>query len=111
MARCLRSRDAMRTDAEMSSEPPSGRRRVTIRQGGELLTGRLPGNIRFRLPRRPNTSQILIPEVRRYHSRLHPTLILIYGFVALIDVGTLLLSLPISSASRQWTRPLVALFT
>ena len=51
---------------------------------------------------------LIIPKTS---TPLSSTLILIYGFLGLIVVGAVLLSLPISSASRQFTSPLTALFT
>ncbi len=38
-------------------------------------------------------------------------IILIYGFLALIAIGTLLLALPISNVDGQWVSPIDALFT
>ncbi len=43
--------------------------------------------------------------------RLSPTQIILFGFMALILVGTLLLMLPISSVSGEFTSPKNALFT
>ncbi|MCR4392912.1 MAG: hypothetical protein NUV31_00920 [Dehalococcoidales bacterium] len=71
------------------------------RTGVEKLEFRLPG---IRPPRIP----LLLP---RQHTPLSSTLILIYSFIALIIVGMILLVLPISAASGQYTSPVNALFT
>lgn len=44
-------------------------------------------------------------------SRLTPTRIIIFGYLAIILLGTLLLCLPVSSQARAWTDPITALFT
>lgn len=44
-------------------------------------------------------------------SRLTPTRIIIFGYFAIILLGTLLLCLPVSSQARAWTDPITALFT
>ena len=43
--------------------------------------------------------------------RLSSTRIIIFGYLAIILLGTLLLCLPVSAQSRTWTDPLGALFT
>ncbi|MBE6687681.1 MAG: Trk family potassium uptake protein [Ruminococcaceae bacterium] len=43
--------------------------------------------------------------------KLMPTQIILFGFLALVAVGTLLLMLPVSSSTGQWTDPLTACFT
>ncbi|MBQ8552357.1 MAG: Trk family potassium uptake protein [Clostridia bacterium] len=43
--------------------------------------------------------------------RLSPTQVILFGFIALILIGTLLLTLPISSADGSFTSPKNALFT
>jgi len=40
-----------------------------------------------------------------------PALVFVFGFAAFIGIGTLLLTLPVASASNQWTPLLDALFT
>jgi trk system potassium uptake protein len=40
-----------------------------------------------------------------------PAVVLIVGFLVVIAIGTVLLALPIASASGAWTPPIVALFT
>jgi trk system potassium uptake protein TrkH len=59
-----------------------------------------PGALRFRRPLR-----------RARGPAWHPAVVFIYGFAGLILLGTLLLTLPISSAAGQWTPLLDALFT
>ena len=46
-----------------------------------------------------------------FWSRLTPTRIIIFGYLAIILLGTLLLCLPVSSQARAWTDPITALFT
>lgn len=74
------------------------------------MQGRRPGDVRVRVAiTRPEEYQL-----KSYRKRRRPTppaLLLIYAFLVLIAVGTLLLVLPISSQSREWTEPLAALFT
>src|SRR4051794_39337741 len=67
------------------------------------------------LPRRPGgghmrSASAFAPrlQVRRPG---RPALVFVNGFAAFIGVGTLLLMLPLASASGQWTSPLEALFT
>lgn len=43
--------------------------------------------------------------------RMSPTNVIIFGFLAIIFVGTLLLIMPFSSSARQFTSPIDALFT
>ncbi len=43
--------------------------------------------------------------------RMSPTNVIIFGFLAIIFAGTLLLSMPFSSSSGEFTNPLTALFT
>jgi trk system potassium uptake protein TrkH len=74
------------------------------------LPGRRPGDRRVQVGiRRPRDYVVARPKaVRKPPS---PWIVLIGGFAALIAVGTLLLSLPIASATSAWTDPLTALFT
>ena len=69
-----------------------------------------PGVRVFRVPRarkwRVHLSQLAAPRA----GRLSP-LILVYGFAGLIALGTILLTLPISSRAGQPTPPVDALFT
>lgn len=46
-----------------------------------------------------------------FKKRMPPTNIIIFGFLAIILVGTLLLVMPFSSSSGEFTDPLTALFT
>jgi trk system potassium uptake protein len=62
---------------------------------------RVPGIHRFKLP-------LIIPKTNAPFSS---SLFLVYGFLGLIAIGTVLLSLPISSASGRFTSLLIALFT
>ncbi|MCR5835002.1 MAG: TrkH family potassium uptake protein [Lachnospiraceae bacterium] len=48
---------------------------------------------------------------RKIRPLFNTTHIIVYGFAAVILIGTLILMLPISSASGQWTNPIDALFT
>ncbi len=74
------------------------------------VRGRLPGDQRVRLERiKPELIEVKPPPKRR--QPLSAPLVLIYGFAVMIGLGTLVLSLPISSASGNWTPLLDALFT
>jgi len=74
------------------------------------MQGRRPGDRRVRVTVAKTTSEHLEP-LRPRHRRTAPGLLLIYGFLALIAIGTVLLMLPISTQDRSWTSPLDALFT
>jgi trk system potassium uptake protein len=63
----------------------------------------------FRKPK-PRALRISI-RIPRPSSPLSSALLLSYGFIALILLGTFLLVLPVSSASGQFTHPVDALFT
>ncbi len=61
-----------------------------------------------------NTKKRHLRRVRRKLDAKHhlsPTQVILFGFIALILLGTLLLMLPISSASGDFTSPKNALFT
>ncbi|HSH22064.1 MAG TPA: potassium transporter TrkG [Candidatus Caenarcaniphilales bacterium] len=74
------------------------------------MRGRLPGDERVRVQLvRPE--EYRAPRPPRQRRPLPPALVLIYGFAAMIALGTLLLVLPISSAAGTWTPLLDALFT
>jgi trk system potassium uptake protein TrkH len=77
---------------------------------GPILSGQKPGDRRVRVGReKPREYQVAPPKrVRRPPS---PALVLVRGFALLILIGTLLLTLPISSNSGQWTSLVDALFT
>ncbi len=97
--------------AESPEQPP---RAPIVRHGGETKVGRRPGDRRVRVAPRPPTARVTLPtlQVRTSRlSRLSPAAVLVLGFAAFIAVGTLLLTLPISRATGQWTSPLDALFT
>lgn len=73
------------------------------RQGQRL------GDRRVRVERvRPQAYQV--ERQRHVRKPPPPAAVLVAGFAALIAVGTLLLTLPLSSADGTWTRPLDALF-
>ena len=65
------------------------------------LVFRMPGVRALRVP-------LAIPKP---NNPLSSTLLLVYGFASLIMLGTILLVLPVSSRSGQFTSPVDALFT
>jgi len=71
---------------------------------------RRPGDKIFRTPRVEAWKIPLPPIPKPRVSKVSP-LLLIYGFAAIIALGTLLLILPISSKTGQFTSPIHALFT
>lgn len=75
------------------------------------LQGSRPGDQRLRIElTKPRDYHVAAPtRIRRPPPP--PALILVVGFAVLIVIGTIILSLPISSASEAWTPPLDALFT
>jgi trk system potassium uptake protein len=74
------------------------------------VRGRLPGDERVRVQRvRPEEYRAAPPPRRR--RAWPPALVLIYGFAAMIAIGTVVLMLPVSSAAGTWTPLLDALFT
>jgi trk system potassium uptake protein TrkH len=74
------------------------------------LRGRRLGDVRVRVERvKPVSYEATPARVRRPPPS--PPAALALGFAALIAIGTVLLSLPVASASGSWTRPLDALFT
>jgi len=75
-----------------------------------VMQGRRPGDRRVRVTIARTSSEELEP-IRPWRRRTAPGLLLIYGFLALIAIGTVLLSLPIATQDRSWTSPLDALFT
>lgn len=93
------------------SQPPARPTRPVIRRSGEIRTGSQPGNQRVRLSRAPEQTTIQVkapPKPKRAGS---PALIFVYGFGGLIAIGTILLMLPISSQSGEWTPLVDAFFT
>lgn len=98
----------------MGESPEQPPRTPIIRHGGETKAGRRPGDRRVRVAPRPATAQVTLPKLQVRNprlSRLSPAAVFVLGFAAFILVGTLLLTLPISNATRQWSSPLDALFT
>jgi trk system potassium uptake protein len=69
-----------------------------------------PGDKFFRIPR-IKTLHIIINETHQKSSRGVSLWSLVYGFAVLILIGTLLLMLPISSNSGQWTSLINSFFT
>src|SRR5687767_7040998 len=57
------------------------------------------------------TSMIVRPPVASRRTARNPAVVFVSGFAAVILVGTIVLMLPISSASGAWTGALDALFT
>ena len=74
---------------------------------------RQPHDTIIRLPRASDLEPRVFrePAVRRPRRILTPPFVLLYGFVGLIALGTLLLALPISDTQGRFTSPIVALFT
>ena len=74
---------------------------------------RRPHDTIVRLPRadelRPR--ELEEPARRRPRQIFTPQFILLYGFIGLIAVGSVLLTLPVSDAAGRTTSPIVALFT
>ena len=74
---------------------------------------RRPHDTIVRLPRadelRPR--ELEEPARRRPRQIFTPQFILLYGFIGLIAVGSVLLTLPVSDAAGRSTSPIVALFT
>ncbi len=69
-----------------------------------------PGDKKIRIPRvRP--WRIILPVIPKQKSNRPQSLILIYGFLGLIAIGTIILMLPISSKSGHATSFVDALFT
>lgn len=61
-------------------------------------------------PPRSKPIRVLLHYAPRARWR-HPALVFVYGFAAFIAIGTIVLTLPIASAGRQWTPVGDALFT
>lgn len=76
-----------------------------------MRSGRRPGDQRIRVELvKPQAYHA--PESRGIRRPPPPAaVVLIVGFLVMIAVGTVLLSLPIAAADGTWTPPLVALFT
>ena len=88
----------------MTSEQPD------LTQGGMRVRGRRPGDARMRIERvKPQEFKAAEPPRRRRNTSA--TLVLVAGFAVLIAIGTVLLALPVATASGQATPLLDALFT
>ena len=74
------------------------------------VRGQHLGDQRVRVER-IKPQQYVSPPAPRRRRQLSPPLALIAGFLSLIAVGTLVLMLPVSSATGEWTSPMTALFT
>jgi trk system potassium uptake protein TrkH len=74
------------------------------------IQGSRPGDRRIRVEL-AKPRQYRVGEARRVRRPPQPAVVLVVGFAVVIAVGTVVLMLPISSASGAWTRPLDALFT
>ena len=74
---------------------------------------RLPHDNVIRLPRAAELEPREFGEqaIRRPRRALTPPFVLLYGFVALIALGSVLLALPIADNQQESTSPMVALFT
>ncbi len=74
---------------------------------------RKPYDTIIRLPRASDTAprDVYEPPLRRRRRILTPPFVLLYGFIGLIALGTLLLSLPFSDSPGRSTSLIVALFT
>lgn len=73
---------------------------------------RRPGDKIYRPPGYgPRTWHILLPGMQHPKTGPLPSLLLVYGFIGLIVVGTVLLLLPAANDSGQYTTPINALFT
>jgi trk system potassium uptake protein len=73
------------------------------------VQGQRPGDVRIRVTRtRPAEYEVKPPKKLRRPTP--PAIVLILAFLVMIAVGTVVLMLPISSQSREWTDPLTALF-
>jgi trk system potassium uptake protein TrkH len=59
----------------------------------------------------PRAQRILVPLRAARRTSSHPAVVFVYGFAAFILMGGLVLTLPVASASGQWTPLLDALFT
>jgi trk system potassium uptake protein TrkH len=74
------------------------------------VRGQHLGDQRLRLERVKPQQFVAAPPPRRRRP-LSPAAVLILSFMGLIAIGTVLLSLPLSSATGEWGSPLTALFT
>ena len=74
------------------------------------LQGRRPGDRRLRVEVAKPTEYRVSPTKRVARPR-SPAAVLVIGFAVVIAIGAVILTLPIASASGQWTPILDALFT
>ncbi len=73
---------------------------------------RRPGDSVLRPTRyRDRAWRILLPSIPQPRTSGSSSLVLIYGFLGLIVLGTILLTLPVSTKTGQWTSLIDALFT
>jgi trk system potassium uptake protein len=77
---------------------------------GPIIPGQRPGDRRVRVGREKPVEYEL-PTPRRVRRPASPAIVLVRGFAILISIGTLVLMLPLSSASGEWTPFIDALFT
>lgn len=71
-----------------------------------------PGDKVFRPTKyRTRSWRMLLPSLPKPRTGPVSSLVLVYGFLGVIAIGTVLLILPISSQSRQFTSPIEAVFT
>jgi trk system potassium uptake protein TrkH len=76
-----------------------------------IRKGQRPGDRRMRVERtRPQAFGMAVGRAVRRPPR-HPALVLVFGFLVAIAIGTALLTLPLASATGRWTGLLTALFT
>jgi hypothetical protein len=94
--------------ADERPEPGTGR--PLVRRGGEIRPGLRPGDLHYRLARRPLAERIVLPRVVLARPALNPAAVFVSEFAALIVVGAVALALPIANARGAWAPPLTALF-
>jgi trk system potassium uptake protein TrkH len=75
------------------------------------LQGKRPGDQRVRVELTKPRDYHVAPPRRVRRPPPPPALVLVAGFAILIAIGAAILTLPISSASGEWTSPIDALFT
>jgi trk system potassium uptake protein TrkH len=66
---------------------------------------------RLRLPLIAQPWRVLLPIVPKPRTPMSSSLLMIYGFAAIIGIGAILLFLPIASKTGQFTSPINAIFT
>jgi trk system potassium uptake protein TrkH len=95
----------------MAQEPPRRRPDTTVRSGGQVLGGRHAADRRVRIARAQKPLRVVLPRLPGRRPTWHPAVVFTYLFGGLILIGSLLLTLPVSSSSGNWTPVLDALFT